>query len=752
MKAQNAEESGQTEAINPLDPNIKFIEDYIPGKLTLAKIIAVKQTQANVALAENLQGRIDVSEVVDTITPENHTPLKSLKKDTVLQVRILGFHDSKTHRYLPLTHRQSNTQVTLELSSKPEHIKNNPLPLPTLDNIQNGGQYPAYINQFTGEYVWLNISPTIRGRMHILGITDSAEKLRNIPSNYPVGSGLNVTVLGKTDDGKYLNFTARKNAIRSLDEVSVGAILPGRVVKTLDSGLIVQVSEEVVGKVNLTDISDTYRAKPTEGYHEGAIVRVCILEVDKPNKRLALSMRASRTLSSSAKQTDPEISSISDIKVGQVLKGYVTNVADSGLFVGLSRNIVGRVLIRDLSDQFLKDWKSHFKVDQLVKAKVLSVDIPAKKVGLSLKASVVEGKKIGNAFEEVKEGETLTGVVSKVEDYGLFIKLDKYNISGLCHKSEVMIIVRLANPQISDADLDDFRMQYDEGDKVKVKVLNIDIERKRMSLGLKASYFEDDEDLPDAVEEEEDDAGDVVETDSEPDENAMLVDSFVPTPVESQGTPLAVDGFNWTGELPVDTQEDLAPESESEQEEKAKPEKKQKHKRSETKFDKTLSLPMSSAGDFERTLLSQPDSSLIWTQYMAHLLQLGEVDKARAIAERALKTINIREENEKLNIWVAYLNMENAFGTDETLDEVFRRSCEYADKKKMHSHLVSILIKSGKYDKADGLFQTMLKKFSQSCKVWVNYAAYLMGHERVEEGRELLPRNLKALPKRKRIP
>lgn len=297
----------------------------------------------------------------------------------------------------------------------------------------------------------------------------------------------------------------------------------------------------------------------------------------------------------------------------------------------------------------------------------------------------------------------------------------------------------------------DFRKQYDEGDKVKTLVLEVDRERKRLSLGLKPSYFEDDDEMPDAVEDGADDAGDVVETDSEPEEDLMQVDSFVPTPAESQGTPLAVEGFSWTGELPLEPEQEFPPESDSEDEPESKPQKNRKHKRSEVKFDKTLSLPISSAADYERTLLSQPDSSLIWTQYMAHLLQLGEIDKARSIAERALKTINVREENEKLNIWVAYLNMENSFGTDETLDEVFQRACEYADKKKMYSHLASILIRSGKDDKVDELFTTMVKKFSQSCKVWVNYAASLMEHNRVEEARELLPRSLKILPKRKRI-
>lgn len=430
-----------TDAIHPLDDTIRFIEDYHPGRLTFAKVIAVKQTQANVALAENLQGRIDVSEVFDSICSDYEHPLKSMKKGSILQVRILGFHDSRTHRYLPLTHRKSNIQTILELSCKPAHIASNPLPLPTLDDIEVGKSYPAYINTFTGDYLWLNISPTIRGRMHILNLTDRIEELQNLGSHYSMGSGLHVTVLGKTGDGKYLDFSVRKNIIRSIQSVSSGSILPGRISKVLESGLMVQIGENVFGKVGLTDISDTYTPKLTEDYRENMIVRVCVLDVDAPNKRIALSMRSSRTLNSTAKQIDREIASISSINVGDVIRGFVSNIPDSGLFVLLGRGIIGRVLIRDLSDQFLEDWKSHFKVNQLVRGKVLSVDAPGNKVGLSLKPSVVDGKSSGKGFADIHEGDRLSGVVSRIEEYGIFIKLVGYNLSGLCHKSEVISFV-----------------------------------------------------------------------------------------------------------------------------------------------------------------------------------------------------------------------------------------------------------------------------------------------------------------------
>lgn len=66
-----------------------------------------------------------------------------------------------------------------------------------------------------------------------------------------------------------------------------------------------------------------------------------------------------------------------------------------------------------------------------------------------------------------------------------------------------------------------------------------------------------------------------------------------------------------------------------------------------------------SADDFDRLVLSSPNSSILWLQYMAFHLQATEIEKARAVAERALKTMCFREEQEKLNVWVALLNLEN---------------------------------------------------------------------------------------------
>ncbi|GME97979.1 unnamed protein product [Ambrosiozyma monospora] len=122
-------------------------------------------------------------------------------------------------------------------------------------------------------------------------------------------------------------------------------------------------------------------------------------------------------------------------------------------------------------------------------------------------------------------------------------------------------------------------------------------------------------------------------------------------------------GFDWTASILEQAKEE---ESSDEEDLALEGEKKKKKKRStKTVEDKTADINTrapQSVSDFERLLVGNPDSSILWMNYMSFQLQLSEVEKAREIAERALKTINFREEQEKLNIWIAQLNLENMFG------------------------------------------------------------------------------------------
>ena len=277
---------------------------------------------------------------------------------------------------------------------------------------------------------------------------------------------------------------------------------------------------------------------------------------------------------------------------------------------------------------------------------------------------------------------------------------------------------------------------FREGDKVKAIILSIDNEKRRISFGLKPSYFADEdfeqesdqEDEPEALgivedvsengqsdngenggdgDNDDEEAGE--EDDQDDEDEAMDVDvADAPMFMSNQGkagpstsrSALKLDGgFQWSV-LQNDGDVDMEP-SEGEDDEDGQTSKKKKRKHKEIEQDLTADLqtkmPESNA-DFERVLLGSPNSSFLWIQYMSFQLQLAEVDKAREIAQRALKTINFREEQEKLNVWIALLNLENVYGTDESLEATFKNAARHNDSKTIHLRLAAILDESEKFE------------------------------------------------------
>ncbi|KAL1837088.1 hypothetical protein VTJ49DRAFT_4298 [Mycothermus thermophilus] len=728
-------------ALNAVDEAVTSIEDLAIGKLTKARVKSVKETQLNVQLADNIQGRIDVSQIFDKWDdiPDSRKPLKRFKQNDIVPVRVLGIHDARNHRFLPITHR--STHSVLELSAKPSDLTadapSDPL---SLDDIQVGSKHLAFVNNVASNYLWVNLSPNVRGRISAMEASDDLSKLANLEKSFPVGCALQVRVVAVDKEKGRVDLSARdpnsENQL-SWDKIQQGLVLPGKVTKVNDRQVLVKLSALVAGPVYLADLADDFDEANPLSHSKNEIVRVAIVEVDQSNKRLRLSMRPSRVLNSSLPVKDKEVTKSTKLEVGEIIRGFVKNVSDKGLFVSLGGDVVAMVKIKNLSDSYLKDWKEHFQVDQLVKGRIISV--ADGRIEMDLRPSVVEKDYVPLiTINDLKEGQIVTGKVRKVEEFGAFIAIDgSANLSGLCHRSEM-----------ADRNVKDARTLYNEGDRVKARVLKVDLDTKRINMGLKPSYFKDDEDADemdidsededagaavngqeDSEDEEMSNAGGVVlevgsddEDDEEDDEQQDSDIEMGDGPAEGL-TGLDAGGFDWTAEgLDADEKADADAAD--------LPVKKTKKRReSRGIVDKTAELDINgpqTSSDYERLLLGQPDSSELWIAYMASQMQVNDVASARQVAERALKTINIKEEAEKLNVWTAYLNLEVAYGTEETVEEVFKRACTYNDDLEIHERLASIYIQSGKHKEADDLFEKTLKKYgSKSTNVWINYAHFL---------------------------
>ncbi|TKA23532.1 hypothetical protein B0A50_07110 [Salinomyces thailandicus] len=745
------------------------------GQLTRVKIASVKPTQLNVRLADGTQGRIDVSEVFDSWNEVRNkkAPLQKFAPNEEVEAKVLGVHDARAHRFLPISHRQSKATV-FELSAKPSRVAKGSDKLLNFDSVKAGGSYLAFINNHGDNCVWANLSPNVRGRIAIMDLSDDVGQLQNLAKHFPVGSALKVTVKSVDSAAGRLDLSARTGTEQAqqlrVEDVQTGQVLPGRVTKITDRGVTIQLSDTLAAPVQLIEMADDFdQARPAQ-YNKNDIVRVCVLEVDSPNKKLYLSLRPSKVLSSSLPVKDRPVSGYDSLSAGDLVRGFVRHVGDKGVLVQLGARVDAFVRISDLSDQYVKDWKSVVHIDQLVTGRVLAIDPQARSVQLSLKKSHIDEDytpPIG--ISDLQSGMVITGKVRKVEDFGAFIDIDNTQprLSGLCHRSEV-----------AARRVEDVRKLYSAGDVVKAKILSVDVGARKISLGLKASYFaEDDEDEEvedEEMEDEEDSDGDGVllqdvdgdENDEENTDGGVDLDDVLDlessddeVPAESDGMDIDEDeptkpvsglktkGFDWTGDVFGDTN-GVVSDSDAE----TAPSKKRRRHKPEIKIDMTGDLdkygPRSNS-DFERQLLGQPNNSGLWIQYMAFQLQLSEVQKARDIAERALRTIHIREVDEKANIWIAWLNLEAEYGDDERVEEVFKQACQVQDALEMHQKLASIYIDSGKHDNADAVFERIVanKAFRASSEVWLNYASFLLERmKRSASARALLPRSLKSVP------
>ena len=87
--------------------------------------------------------------------------------------------------------------------------------------------------------------------------------------------------------------------------------------------------------------------------------------------------------------------------------------------------------------------------------------------------------------------------------------------------------------------------------------------------------------------------------------------------------------------------------------------------------------------EFDKLVLTSPDSSLCWIQYIAFHMERKDYTLARTVVKRALEKINFREEKERFNIYMAWLNLENNFGTEDDTNKVFKEALQCNDEYKV---------------------------------------------------------------------
>lgn len=259
------------------------------------------------------------------------------------------------------------------------------------------------------------------------------------------------------------------------EKYPAGARIPGKVVSLTNYGAFVELEAGVEGLVHISEMSWRKRIQhPSKLLEVGDEVDVVILDVDEDSRRISLGM----------KQTEPNPWRVIADKYeeGDIITGRVRNLTDFGAFVEVGEGIDGLIHISDMSwTERVEHPSEVLQKGEQVEVAVLSVDAERQRLSLGLKQL---GPNVwDNYAEEHQQGEVVEGKVTKLTNFGAFLDLGG-GIEGLVHVSE-----------ISDQHIKDPADEFKVGDSLKVKILKIDTETKKISLsakGLEASADEGD--------------------------------------------------------------------------------------------------------------------------------------------------------------------------------------------------------------------------------------------------------------------
>ncbi len=253
----------------------------------------------------------------------------------------------------------------------------------------------------------------------------------------------------------------RQELVQNLEE---GQVIDGVVKNITDYGAFVDLGG-IDGLLHVTDIAWRRVNHPTEVLAIGQQVKVKIIKINHETHRISLGMKQL--------QDDPWQGIEAKFPVGTRFKGRVTNITDYGAFVELEPGIEGLIHVSEMS--WTKKNVHPGKIvstSQEVEVQILEVDSVKRRISLGLKQTMRNPWEV--FIEKYPPGTKVEGEVKNKTEFGLFLGLDG-DVDGMVHLSD--LDWKRPGEQVME--------EYKKGDMVKAQVLDVDVEKERISLGIK---------------------------------------------------------------------------------------------------------------------------------------------------------------------------------------------------------------------------------------------------------------------------
>jgi small subunit ribosomal protein S1 len=334
-----------------------------------------------------------------------------------------------------------------------------------ISNISEGDAVDGVVKNITEYGAFVDLGG-VDGLLHV---TDMAWRRVNHPSEIvTIGETVKVQIIKINKETHRISLGMKQLQEDPWDAVEaaypLGSVHQGRVTNITDYGAFVELEAGVEGLVHVSEMSWTKK-----NVHPGKIVStsqevdVMVLEIDSAKRRVSLGLKQT--------QRNPWEVFAEQFPVNTNVEGEVKNITEFGLFVGLDNDIDGMVHLSDLSwDERGEDAIQNYRKGDMVNAVVTEIDVEKERISLSVKA-------LDDSFTEVvdgvKRGSIVTVVVTSIEDGGIEVEYE--GMKSFIRRSDLSRDRAEQRPE-----------RFSVGDKVDVRVTNVDSKTRRLGLSIKA--------------------------------------------------------------------------------------------------------------------------------------------------------------------------------------------------------------------------------------------------------------------------
>jgi small subunit ribosomal protein S1 len=335
----------------------------------------------------------------------------------------------------------------------------------TLTNFSEGDVVSGTVVRVDKDEILVDIGYKSEGVIPISEL--SIRRSVNPDEEVTVGDQIDALVLQKEDaDGRLILSKKRarfEKAWRRIEAAAEsGEPVEGAVIEVVKGGLIIDLGVRGFLPASLVDIR---RVQDLDEYRDQTL-RCKVIELNRSRNNVVLSRRA--VLEEERREQRQQI--LDRLSPGAEVEGVISNIVDFGAFVDLD-GIDGLIHISELSWSHVNHPSEVLEIGQTVKVKVLDVDRDRQRISLGLKQTQTDPWQ--RVIDETHQGDVVVGRITKVVTFGAFAEILS-GVEGLIHISE-----------LADHHVENPRDVVNQGDEVNVKVIEIDAERRRLSLSLK---------------------------------------------------------------------------------------------------------------------------------------------------------------------------------------------------------------------------------------------------------------------------